>query len=67
MFNCRGQAFVEFILVFAVLLAASAGIFALYKSAWKNRYERTGAVAGSVAAAANVSGLDSSGYSEYVK
>ena len=32
---------VEFLLVFVVLLAATAGVLALYKSAWKNRYEYT--------------------------
>ena len=39
--NKKGQTMVEFLLVFVVLLAATTGIFALYKSAWKSRYEYT--------------------------
>jgi hypothetical protein len=39
--NKKGQTFVEFILVFVVLIAAAAGALSLYKSAWKNRYEYT--------------------------
>jgi hypothetical protein len=35
------QTLVEFLLVFVVLLAASAGAFSLYKKAWKSRYDRT--------------------------
>ncbi|MDR1696080.1 MAG: hypothetical protein LBR69_05580 [Endomicrobium sp.] len=39
--SAKGQTFVEFLLVFLVLLAASAGTFQLYKKSWKSRYERT--------------------------
>ncbi len=35
----KGQTFVEFILVFLVLIIASGGAFALYKTVWKNRYQ----------------------------
>jgi len=38
----KGQTLVEFILVFAVLLAATSGVFALYKRVWKSRYEHAG-------------------------
>ncbi|MDR1942113.1 MAG: hypothetical protein LBQ47_07280 [Endomicrobium sp.] len=65
MLNRKGQTFVEFLLVFAVLLAAASGAFALYKSAWKKRYVKTGIVSG--AAAAIVSGVNSSGSAGYVK
>ena len=37
----KGQTFVEFLLVFAVLLAAASGAFALYKKAWKTKYDAT--------------------------
>jgi uncharacterized protein (UPF0333 family) len=37
--NDKGQIFVEFVLVFVVLLAATTGVFSLYKSSWKNKYE----------------------------
>ncbi|MDR2191452.1 MAG: hypothetical protein LBO62_01025 [Endomicrobium sp.] len=39
--NGKAQILTEFILVFVVLLAASAGVFSLYKSSWKNKYEYT--------------------------
>ena len=32
---------VEFLLVFAVLFAVTTGMFALYKSAWKSKFEYT--------------------------
>jgi uncharacterized protein (UPF0333 family) len=37
--NSKGQIFIEFVLVFVVLLAATTGVLSLYKSAWKNKYE----------------------------
>jgi uncharacterized protein (UPF0333 family) len=36
----RGQTLIEFILIFVVLLAASAGVFNMYKSVWKKKYEK---------------------------
>lgn len=63
MISQKGQTTLEFILVFVVLLAASAGAFALYKSYWKQRYEKA-SVAGSAGAA--VVGYINSEYS-YVK
>jgi hypothetical protein len=39
-----GQTFVEFALIFAVLLSATAGIYNIYKSAWKKKYEKTAMV-----------------------
>ncbi|MCL2390268.1 MAG: hypothetical protein FWD54_00210 [Endomicrobia bacterium] len=39
--SIKGQTLVEFLLVLFVLLAATAGVFHLYKKSWKSRYERT--------------------------
>jgi uncharacterized protein (UPF0333 family) len=54
--NSKGQTFVEFLLVFVVLLAAVSGVWEMYKKVWKNRYEKTGLYSGAVAAAAKISG-----------
>jgi len=43
-FNKKGQTLTEFILVFAVLLLASAGVWTLYKSYWKARFDKANAV-----------------------
>ncbi|MCL2484832.1 MAG: hypothetical protein FWF00_05095 [Endomicrobia bacterium] len=44
--SIKGQTLVEFLLVFLVLLAVTAGAFQLYKKAWKSRYDRTKESAG---------------------
>jgi uncharacterized protein (UPF0333 family) len=38
--NNKGQTLIEFILIFAVLLAASAGVVSMYKSVWKKKYTK---------------------------
>ena len=40
----KGQTLTEFLLVFAVLLLATSGVFALYKTYWKTRYDKTLAI-----------------------
>ncbi|MDR0486303.1 MAG: hypothetical protein LBH29_06220 [Elusimicrobiota bacterium] len=37
----QGQTLIEFLLVFIVLFAVSAGLFSLYKSSLKSRYNNT--------------------------
>jgi hypothetical protein len=37
-----GQTLIEFVLVFVVLMAASAGAFGMYKSVWKAKYKKMG-------------------------
>jgi uncharacterized protein (UPF0333 family) len=38
--NNKGQIFVEFLLVFIVLFAISAGFYSLYKKVWKNKFNQ---------------------------
>jgi Flp pilus assembly protein TadG len=38
--NWRGQTFIEFALIFLVLFSATVGVFALYKSVWKAKYNK---------------------------
>lgn len=52
----KGQTFVEFLLVFSVLLLTAAGVFVMYKKAWKARYGRTGLISGAHAALVKMSG-----------
>lgn len=52
----KGQTFVEFLLVFSVLLLTGAGVFVMYKKAWKARYERTGLFSGAYALLLKTSG-----------
>jgi len=37
----KGQTFVEFLLVFVVLLIATSGVLLLYQGVWKARYNET--------------------------
>ncbi|AKL97663.1 hypothetical protein [Endomicrobium proavitum] len=63
--NNKGQTLTEFMLVFVVLLIATTGVFALYKSFWKTRYDKTAAKSGVAAAAVNV--VSDNKYTSYVK
>ncbi|MDR1196084.1 MAG: hypothetical protein LBL00_06390 [Endomicrobium sp.] len=54
--NSKGQTFVEFLLVFVVLLTTVSGVYEMYKRVWKKRYEKTGFYSGAVAAGAKISG-----------
>lgn len=58
----KGQTFVEFLLVFVVLLAATSGVFALYKASWKKRYEKTAIIAGTGAAIVRAAGIAGGSY-----
>ena len=53
----NGQTFVEFLLVLVVLLAATSGIWTMYKASWKKRYEKTAAISGAGNTIVNVSGV----------
>jgi uncharacterized protein (UPF0333 family) len=44
--NNKGQTFLEFILVFIILFAASAGLYALYKSSLENKFQRAAGQSG---------------------
>jgi hypothetical protein len=35
-----GQTIIEFLLIFAVLLGASIGVYSMYKSVWKKKYSK---------------------------
>ncbi|MCL1972614.1 MAG: hypothetical protein FWG57_06470 [Endomicrobia bacterium] len=68
----KGQTFVEFLLVFVVLLVATTGVFAMYKKVWKNRYINTSDVSailivGSAKGLAAKADAKASGYGGYVK
>ncbi|MDR1943167.1 MAG: hypothetical protein LBQ04_03545 [Endomicrobium sp.] len=39
----NGQTLTEFVLVFIVLLIATAGVLAMYKRFWKTKYQRAAA------------------------
>lgn len=53
----KGQTFVEFLLVFVVLLAATSGVFVMYKKVWKKKYEKVGTYSGAVVAGAKIGGF----------
>jgi cytochrome oxidase assembly protein ShyY1 len=68
----KGQTFVEFLLVFVVLSAATAGVWTLYKSAWKKRYIDTSDVSAAIlptGAKGTIAKAEAEfgGYSGYVK
>ena len=54
--SIKGQTFVEFLLVFVVLLAAASGVFVMYKKAWQSKYSKTGFFSGKAAAGAKIIG-----------
>lgn len=67
----KGQTFVEFMLVFVVLLMATSGVWVLYKKVWKARYISTSDVSAIVPDSAKgvvaKGAAEVGGYSGYVK
>ena len=58
----KGQTFVEFLLVFLVLLMAASGALVLYKTSWEKRYEKTASVSGAGAVIVDAVGIADRSY-----
>jgi uncharacterized protein (UPF0333 family) len=52
----RGQTLTEFILVFAVLLMATSGVFIMYKKFWQSKYIKISVPSGAIAGVVKMSG-----------
>ena len=53
--NFKGQTLLEFVLVFAVLLMATAGVLTLYKNFWKSKYKKVSMLSGVSASVLKIS------------
>jgi hypothetical protein len=46
MTNKKGQALIEVVLIFVVLLIATTGVLTIYKSFWKTKYKKISFLSG---------------------
>ncbi|MDR1087435.1 MAG: hypothetical protein LBL16_04305 [Endomicrobium sp.] len=53
MTNKKGQALIEVVLIFVVLLIAITGVLTIYKSFWKTKYKKISFLSGALVASSS--------------